>query len=785
VMMPRRRPRTARPLAEAWLLDAEADAERDGFALWVLRQGKVERHDVREPLRFHVHSRRGGLPELAKALESLDDILTTRVVERRLSLEHPRLRRVLEVRVHEHKRFRQVANLVDGRGRYRDYQLFGVDLHPAAQFLAARGLFPLCALSPGPGLQADDDPWALDYALPPLHLVRLDAAPGPGAGPLPSPEDPLGRITVGEAVLEERDGDEAALLRRLEQEVQTQDPHGLLTDGGDERLFPWLCARAHRAGFTSLALGRVPMPLQATRQATSFLTYGRIAYHAPFYLLRGRWHLDGGNSFFYGQGKLRGIYDLARISGVPVQTTARLGAGSAITMMQVHKAVAMGFLVPWKKTRPEDFKSGAQLLATDKGGYIYEPRVGLHAGAVEFDFASMYPNIMVSRNISPETINCRCCAKDGGLGVPGIGAWTCGKVVGLVPRYLKPVVERRFHHKRLAKALEQAGDLEGAAVAKGINDCLKWCLLVSFGYQGYRNARFGRLECHEAIGAWGRDLLLGAAEAAEQEGWEVLHGIVDSLWLKPTRAQHASPPALAEAIRAKADIDLAVEGAYSWIVFLPNKGDGARDLALRGAPGEAYVGAMNRYYGRFEDGTLKARGIEVRRSDTCAYVARAQEAMLAALGEADSAEAFPRAIPGAVAAMRAFVQALRRGEVPGEELVLGSTVSKPLEEYRVLTDATSALRQLAERGVRRQPGQWVGYVVVDHASGDPRAKARPQELWQPSDGYDADFYARRVARAAESLLLPFGWTEERLLQAARGQGCATLDDFAPAALRAA
>ena len=150
---------------------------------------------MREPLRFYVHSRRGGLPELARALENLDDLATTRVVERRLSLEHPRLRRVLEVAVHRHRRFRQVANLVDGRGRYRDYQLFNVDLHPAAQFLAARGLFPLCVL--GEGLQPDDDPWSLDYALPPLRLAALEAEPAARTAVLPSVQDPLGRITLG------------------------------------------------------------------------------------------------------------------------------------------------------------------------------------------------------------------------------------------------------------------------------------------------------------------------------------------------------------------------------------------------------------------------------------------------------------------------------------------------------------------------------------------------------------------------------------------------------------
>jgi DNA polymerase-2 len=46
-------------------------------------------------------------------------------------------------------------------------------------------------------------------------------------------------------------------------------------------------------------------------------------------------------------------------------------------------------------------------------------------------------------------------------------------------------------------------------------EILKWLLITSFGYQGYRNARFGRIESHETICAYGRELLLRAKELAE------------------------------------------------------------------------------------------------------------------------------------------------------------------------------------------------------------------------------------------------------------------------------
>jgi DNA polymerase I len=52
-----------------------------------------------------------------------------------------------------------------------------------------------------------------------------------------------------------------------------------------------------------------------------------------------------------------------------------------------------------------------------------------------------------------------------------------------------------------------------------------------FGYQGFSNAKFGRIECHEAINAFAREILFDAKEILEANGWRVVHGIVDSLWV--------------------------------------------------------------------------------------------------------------------------------------------------------------------------------------------------------------------------------------------------------------
>lgn len=47
---------------------------------------------------------------------------------------------------------------------------------------------------------------------------------------------------------------------------------------------------------------------------------------------------------------------------------------------------------------------------------------------------------------------------------------------------------------------------------------------------GYRNARCGRIEAHEAVTACGRKKLLRAKELAEAAGLRLLQALTDSLW---------------------------------------------------------------------------------------------------------------------------------------------------------------------------------------------------------------------------------------------------------------
>jgi DNA polymerase-2 len=201
-------------------------------------------------------------------------------------------------------------------------------------------------------------------------------------------------------------------------------------------------------------------------------------------------------------------------------------------------------------------------------------------------------------------------------------------------------------------------------------------------------------------------------------------------------------------ISARTGIRMDVEGRYHWIVFLPSKGTG--------------VGALTRYYGLFENGTVKVRGVELRQHNTPAFLKNAQHGMLAVLKHARTAEEFRALIPNSIDALRRFAAALRDGTVGHSDLVYTTTVSKDLANYRVSTLAKAALLQLQDQGIKVEPGQSVRYIVTDEDSRSYKQRVCIAETMQGTEPIDKGYYLRQLARCAESLLTPFGYTIERL-----------------------
>ncbi|HWH08705.1 MAG TPA: DNA polymerase domain-containing protein, partial [Candidatus Thermoplasmatota archaeon] len=737
-------------VTEGVLLDVAA--ERGEATAWVKRDdGRVV--PLRAPYRpaFYVAGARSGLDALAEALPLVPGVAGVGLELRLLGLR-PGRRRVLKVVTTSDAALSTVARLVDARGEHRDFDLYDVDLRASQRILLERGVFPFARVrgEDAASLTTTEDAWTLDYAPPPLSSLALSCRLR-GDPPVPRPEDRVASVRVGEETLE---GDEADVLREAAARVRRLDPDVVYTRGGDRWMLAHLEGRARALGLAGWTLGREAGG-RAARRGRSFFSYGKIKYRAPTHPLPGRIHVDLDESFFFTQTSLPGVVDLARIAGIPLAELARLEAGTAVTAIQVGQAKRQGRLVPWRKNLPERPKTLRQLVKADRGGHIFDPVVGLHEDVVELDFASLYPALIARHNLGSETLLCACCdpaTLPPERFVPQAGYHVCQRRRGLVPEVLERLVERRAAFKRMRKT-----DPARRAEYQGRVDAIKWLNVVSFGYQGYRNARFGCIEAHEATTAWAREAILQAMEVARDDGYEVLHGIIDSLWLRRVTRGACDAAALAAHVEAAVGIPFEPQGRYKWIVFLPNR--------THDAPGAPPVGATNRFYGCFDKvpdapsrsqagqevdylagGALKVRGVELRQSSAPRVVVETQERALNALAPAEDAAGFRARIPVALAAARPVLRRLRDHACRAEEVVIANRVTRGLDGRRQMTHAHAALRQWARLGVDVPAGDTLRYVVTDARSRDPETRVRLAN--QAVDGaYDAVAYEALVVRA--------------------------------------
>jgi DNA polymerase-2 len=654
---------------------------------------------------------------------------------------------VLQVFVKDPMRFREVVWYFEKF--FPHFAFFNSDVSVEQQFLYETQLFPLALgdyeISKEGELLSwylDDDREALEYELPPFSIMQLrnsnDFVP-------PKYQKFLQlEISYDNRTYALEQDSPRELLEAFNWHLHHCDPDLLVTDYGDAVLLPKILQLSRQFNIPLLLNRDTEAPHRTTKES-SFFQYGKIVHKDGAFTLAGRWHVDAHNSFTVSEADLDGLFEMTRLTQMCGQRQGRASIGTSMSSMQLSWAYRNNVLIPSKKREPEEFKSAATLLLADRGGLIFNPPLGYHEDVAELDFVSMYPSIMVNNNVSPETINCRCCNNEA---VPELGYTICEKRRGVVPETLRGVVAKRAYYKRMKKEFKGKDE----ALFKRY-DCrqsaLKWMLVSCFGYLGYKNARFGRIEAHESVNAFSRDTILTAKEIAESRGYTLLHAIVDCVWLKKPGATQNDYEELAHEISTRVGIDISLEGMYNWILFPASKTD-------------PYITTANHYVGWYRHGDIKMRGIEARRRDTPKFIKNMQKAMLDRMSAAKNVEEVSVLVPEVLEIARDFVVLLQSGRANPMELVLKRHITREADEY--LNNSISAVvsKMIEAMGVHLSAGESIEFIILDQSGKKKPEKAKPIALYAFEDGYDIEQYTELALRAVETLLLPFGYDVQRL-----------------------
>jgi DNA polymerase-2 len=452
---------------------------------------------------------------------------------------------------------------------------------------------------------------------------------------------------------------------------------------------------------------------------------------------------------------------------MPLHTAARASIGKCLSSLQFYYATKKEILIPWKPILAEQFKTYDELLGADRGGLIFEPEIGVHENVAEFDFVSLYPNIMLKKNLSAETIKCICCPNSG-LRVPELEYKICEKKSGIIPTSLKIVLDKRAKYKELNND-DSASSPKLKAIYKTRQSSLKWILVTSFGYLGFNNAKFGRIDAHIAVCAFDRQILLQAARISERYGFKVLHGIVDSIWVKKEERENNAISIkrgqqkyyyddcleLKESILKETGFDISFEGIYKWIVFVNSK-----------IKNHLHLPVPNRYFGVFEDGVLKVRGIEERRHDTPPLLSKCQSEILGIMASGDNVNEVKTLMPKVKDTFDKYVRLLRENDVRLEELVFTKRLSKNSNNYQHRnTIENNALMKLNNEGKFLSAGEVLRYIITDYyQTRSKNNRAIPIKIIdkRTSYSYDVRRYTELLTQTCNSVTEPFGLKLEKL-----------------------
>jgi DNA polymerase, archaea type len=684
--------------------------------------------------------------------------------------------------------------------RFGHYRLYNVDVSPEQSFLYEKDIYPLGLYNieekyparNGQNLyhllnDKSDSIDSFDYVLPNFRFLSFDILSEKKTIANDFNDeilkirvvsfDKANNVKEKFSIMEDT---ELETILVFAYEINRIDPDIILTTGGDQFIFPHLFHRAKVNGVETqllinlnresnmeylikknLSLVEQNVKSASTAPASdlsstfSYVSYGRVHFKPRPFFLYGRIHIDINNSFIYKDNGLDGLAELSRVCRMPLQPASRSTIGKCLSSLYFYNAQKRDVLIPWKPVTSEIFKSFSDLLKADRGGFVFESKPGAYDKVAEYDFVSLYPNIMLKKNVSSDTINCDCCKSKLDNKVPGLQHLyhLCNKRMGIVPLSLKTVLSRRLEYKK-RKNDNRIFSSDNNEQLKNRYDnrqtALKWILVTSFGYLGFSNSKFGRIDAHIAVCAFARDILLKTSKIAEEHGFEVIHGIVDSVWVREKNGlinNSRYPPDtskrymdLKKDIEEQTGFSISFEGVYKWIVFDSSKTN-------------PQLPALNRYFGVFENGTIKARGIETRRHDTPKIFIDFQDELLQAISRFNKVEEIKHSIHALDDIYNKYRNFIFSRKVSLSDLTFTKRISKGIDEYSSRdTIENCVLRILSNNGKSLHAGEEIKYVVIDFYNKNHLERALPIELIDKNHfKYDEKRYSQLLSEMYKSI----------------------------------
>ena len=414
---------------------------------------------------------------------------------------------------------------------------------------------------------------------------------------------------------------------------------------------------------------------------------------------------------------------LASLTSLPLDHVMTAAVGFRVEWFLIKQGEKNGELIPKRIEQP--YRPYA-------GGLVLSPKPGLHENIAVLDFKSMYPNIMITYNLSPDTY----IAPDepepasGVYIAPEVGHKFRKAPPGFYKEALTYLINVRDAIRQKMKALNPKTVEYHVLDAR--QKAVKIITNAAYGYAGWVGAKWYIKPVAEAASAWGRHIILTASQMAEKAGIQVVYGDTDSLFLN---FDETKIPKLEEEIKRELKLDVEIGEVYKRIFFTE---------------------AKKRYAGLRQDGSLDIVGLEVIRGDWAEVAKKVQAHVLEIILKEQSPKK-------AVDYVRSVLADLKHRKVPIHDLILWKTLTKSPDDYAIKAPHVEAAKMLKEKGWRLTGGDKVGYVILE-GKGRLYSRVKPY-VFAKTNEIDVDYYiTNQVLPAAARILAFFDVTEAELLK---------------------
>lgn len=177
------------------------------------------------------------------------------------------------------------------------------------------------------------------------------------------------------------------------------------------------------------------------------------------------------------------------------QTASAAGTGTKIDHLMLRTYLAEGHSLP----KPEPARGYP-------GGYVELVETGIFGPIVKCDVESLYPSIMLERNIHPRT-----------------------DVKGAFPLLLEDLTRRRIESKRRAAATRG----EEHALHDGMQATFKILINSFYGYLGFQRGRFNDYDAAEAVTIEGQRIIKEVVANLQERGSQVIEVDTDGVFFVP------------------------------------------------------------------------------------------------------------------------------------------------------------------------------------------------------------------------------------------------------------